>query len=112
MKYTIKNRIWICTSEGTFIGQGRVRLLKEIDKTGSISKAAKEMKMSYRKAWELVNSMNRQCATPLVKSTKGGAGGGGAQLTGPGRKAIALFDTINGKCNQLLELESAQINFE
>ena len=112
MDYVVKNRIWICTSEGTFIGQGRVALLKEIDNEGSISKAAKAMKMSYRKAWELVHSMNRQCETPLVKSTKGGSGGGGARLTTAGREAIALFDCLNEKCEELLRAESRRINFQ
>ncbi|MBI1837768.1 MAG: LysR family transcriptional regulator [Flavobacteriia bacterium] len=80
-KYKIKSRIWICTEEGTFLGEGRIELLKKIDEFGSISKAAKAMKMSYKKAWELVNSMNEQSQEPIVTGKIGG-----------NQKAIAFLD--------------------
>jgi len=58
--YELKGRVWIEGASGTFLGCGRVVLLERIAEFGSISKAAKSMDMSYRHAWELVDSINRQ----------------------------------------------------
>ena len=58
--YELKGRVWIEGASGTFLGYGRVVLLERIAEFGSISKAAKSMDMSYRHAWELVDSINRQ----------------------------------------------------
>lgn len=87
----LHGRIWIDGEEGTFLGYGRIVLLERIREHGSISKAAKSMSMSYRHAWELVESMNRQAARPLVELATGGRGGGGAVITEEGAKAIELF---------------------
>ena len=96
MKYlNVKSRIWVIGKEGTFLGEGRVSLLKAIDKLGSITKAAKSMNMSYLKAWKLVESMNETSSYPLVVKSSGGKGGGGAKLTDQGYKAILLFTEIS-----------------
>jgi molybdate transport system regulatory protein len=87
----LRGRIWIDGDEGTFLGYGRVVLLERIGEYGSITKAAKSMEMSYRHAWELVDSMNRQGEAPLVAAATGGKGGGGAVLTAEGEKAISVF---------------------
>jgi molybdate transport system regulatory protein len=86
-----RGRIWIDGREGTFIGYGRVVLLERIREHGSITKAAKSMEMSYRRAWDLVNSMNHQAKKPFVELATGGKGGGGARVTEEGEKAIRLF---------------------
>ena len=86
-----RGRIWIDGKEGTFLGYGRIVLLERIREYGSITKAAKSMEMSYRHAWELVDSMNGQSRLPLVEASTGGKGGGGAKLTEEGEKAIKLF---------------------
>lgn len=90
-RYEIKGIVWIEGKEGTFLGLGRVILLERIREYGSISEAAKSMSMSYRHAWELVKSMNRQSRTALVETVTGGRGGGGARLTGAGEVAIEMF---------------------
>ena len=59
MNYKIKSRIWIEVGNNVLLGEGRVRLLKAIEKTGSLSKAAKSLKMSYKKAWILVDAVNQ-----------------------------------------------------
>ncbi len=59
MNYKIKSRIWIEVGNNVLLGEGRVRLLKAIEKTGSLSKAAKSLKMSYKKAWILVDAVNK-----------------------------------------------------
>jgi molybdate transport system regulatory protein len=87
----LRGRIWIDGPEGTFLGYGRIVLLERVREFGSITQAAKSMAMSYRHAWELVDSMNRQAPSPLVEAATGGKGGGGARLTDNGEKAISLF---------------------
>ncbi|MCX5718213.1 MAG: LysR family transcriptional regulator [Nitrospirae bacterium] len=87
----LRGRIWIDGSEGTFLGYGRIILLELIREHGSITKAAKSMEISYRHAWELVDSMNRQSPKLLVEATTGGRNGGGARLTEEGEKAVNLF---------------------
>ena len=101
-KYKIGSRIWISGEGGHFLGNGRIRLLEYIDKTGSITAAAKEMKMSYRQAWQMVQDMNAQSDNPLVSKTLGGKGGGGAQLTDAGQKAVRRFYKIEKKINEFI----------
>lgn len=93
--YTVQGHIWVESGEGTFLGLGRIVLLEKIKELGSITGAAKSIKMSYRKAWELVESMNKQARTPLVKALSGGKGGGGAELTEAGEKAIKSFRSLD-----------------
>lgn len=90
-RYRLRGRLWIEGPEGTFLGYGRVVLLERIRAHGSISAAARSMDMSYRHAWDLVDSMNRQSRTPVVAKTTGGRGGGGAALTPSGERAIEAF---------------------
>ena len=73
------------------LGPGKVALLESIGGTGSISAAGRAHAMSYRKAWLLVEEMNRMFAEPLVAARPGGAKGGGAELTATGRQVIALY---------------------
>lgn len=89
--YQLRGRIWIEGPEGTFLGYGRVVLLERIRDHGSISAAARSMEMSYRHAWKLVDSMNRQSRKPVVVSSSGGRGGGGTRLTEEGVRAIEAF---------------------
>ncbi|MGC8769566.1 winged helix-turn-helix domain-containing protein [Calditerrivibrio sp.] len=101
--FTLKGRIWIDGVDGTFIGFGRVVLLERIEQYGSISKAAKSMEMSYKHAWELVESMNNQGSKPLVIKTTGGKDGGGAQLTEYGKKVVGLFWELQNNLKQFIE---------
>ncbi len=90
-RYRLRGRIWIEGPEGTFVGYGRVVLLERIREHGSISAAARSMEMSYRHAWKLVDSMNRQSRKPVVEKSTGGKGGGGAVLTPAGEQVIDVF---------------------
>lgn len=92
--YHLRGRIWIEGTEGTFLGYGRVVLLERIRDYGSISAAARSMEMSYRHAWKLVESMNRQSDKPVIEKTTGGRGGGGAVLTETGERAIEMFWSV------------------
>jgi len=95
--YTVEGHIWIEGTEGTFLGMGRVLLIEKIKEYGSITRAALSLEMSYRKAWELVESMNSQAGVPLVVATTGGKGGGGAVLTEAGERAIKLFSELDAE---------------
>lgn len=110
-KFQVKSRIWITAEDGTYLGEGRIALLKEIQLHGSISKAAKEMGMSYKKAWRLVDSMNGIGSDVLVKRTTGGKGGGGTQLSDAGLKAIELFTELRDDNHKYLDKKMAQIDF-
>jgi len=104
--YKVRGHIWVEGAEGTFLGMGRVALLEGIRETGSITGAAKRLKMSYRRAWELVESMNRQSPEPLVTASTGGKGGGGATLTDAGEKAIAAFKRMDDAFSRFREKEA------
>jgi molybdate transport system regulatory protein len=107
----LRGRIWIDGKEGTFLGYGRIILLERIREYGSITNAAKSMEMSYRHAWELVDSMNRQAGKPLVEASTGGKGGGGARLTEDGEKAISLFWKFYEDFQAFLGEEEGKLGF-
>ena len=85
------SHLWLGTEDEAYLGHGRIELLSHIDALGSISRAAKAMKMSYKAAWEAVNEMNRLSPAPIVERATGGRGGGGTVLTERGRELIAIF---------------------
>ncbi len=68
------------------------------------------MKMSYKHAWDLIDSMNRQAGKPLVETSKGGKGGGGARLTETGEKAVNDFTNLHGRLMTFLEQETQKLN--
>ena len=109
--FKVHSRIWISTEDGNYLGEGRIALLKEIQEHKSISKAAKSMNMSYKKAWDMVNAMNTISNSPLVIRTIGGTGGGGSKITESGIKAIALFNEIKASNKAHLESQINQIDF-
>jgi len=105
----LRGRIWIEGPEGTFLGYGRVILLERIKEHGSISAAARSMEMSYRHAWELVDSMNRQSLSPVVEKSTGGRGGGGAQVTDTGEQAIEAFWSVHSEFKQFLQTKGKKL---
>lgn len=107
--YNCKYRIWIEKDGETFLGFGRVVLLEKIHEHGSISGAARSMKMAYKHAWDLVDSMNRQAREPLVVTSKGGKGGGGASLSEAGEKAIREFSNIQKRLAVFMKEETKKL---
>jgi molybdate transport system regulatory protein len=73
------------------VGPGKIALLEAIRDTGSISAAARKLGMSYRRAWMLVDDLNRRLAKPVVAAVPGGKSGGGTTLSPTGRKLITLY---------------------
>lgn len=103
--YKIKSRIWIEVGDNVLVGEGRVRLLKQIDATGSLSKAAKSIGMSYKKAWTLIDAVNKSAKEAVVTTSVGGQKGGGTVITPYGKNLIQAFETINAKCWSFLDEE-------
>jgi molybdate transport system substrate-binding protein len=87
-------RMWVERRGQALMGKGRAELLHEIDRTHSISAAARHLRMSYRRAWLLVQEVNRAAGEPLVAAAVGGHHGGGAELTQRGRFAITVFQQL------------------
>lgn len=80
--------------QGLTFGRGKADLLQAIADEGSISAAGRRMKMSYRRAWNLVEEMNSSFDPPLIDSSRGGSGGGGASLTDQGRKVLSHYRAL------------------
>jgi molybdenum ABC transporter molybdate-binding protein len=93
--WTIGLRVWVERDGLAILGQGRLELLEEINRWHSISAAARHMGMSYRRAWELVQSINAASGESLVQANSGGSQGGGAELTEMGRWAIGIFRAVD-----------------
>lgn len=93
----LRFRIRVTHGERIAVGPGKIALLEAIDKTGSITAAAKSLDMSYRRAWVLLDELNRSLRQAAVDSAKGGAAGGGSVLTDTGRDLVTLYRTIESK---------------
>lgn len=90
-------RLRVLLGSSIAMGPGKADLLDAIAIEGSISGAAKRMGMSYRRAWILVETMNQCFRGPLVDAARGGAGGGGAQLTPLGKVALDQYRSMEAK---------------
>ena len=81
------------------MGPGKAELIERIAATGSISAAAREMGMSYRRAWQLVEALNAAYREPVVQTATGGQRGGGATVTPYGRRLAAQFRSMEDKAS-------------
>jgi len=87
------------------LGPGKVRLIEAIRSTGSISAAARHAGMSYRRAWVLVDEVNRSFREPLVETSTGGKGGGGARITPMGESALRRYHDLELKIRRIVDRE-------
>lgn len=92
------------------IGPGKIELLRRIGATRSISAAAREMEMTYKRAWMLVDTLNKGIGKPVVVSSRGGKGGCGAKLTPLGEALIRNYDALEARireftCDELQEIK-------
>ncbi|MGH8713699.1 MAG: winged helix-turn-helix domain-containing protein [Casimicrobiaceae bacterium] len=94
MKARIQFRLRISRGDDIAVGPGKIALLEAIAAHGSISAAARSLGMSYRRAWLLVDTMNRCFRTPVVEAATGGKRGGGARLTAIGVEAVRRYRQI------------------
>jgi molybdate transport system regulatory protein len=88
-------------ASGARIGPGKVALLEAIARHGSISAAGRELRMSYRRAWDLVEALNKALGTTVVSTATGGAGGGGATLTAAGAAVVAEYRAIEREAHAI-----------
>ena len=99
----LRYRCWIDIDGERFFGPGRAELLQLIHETGSISKAAKSMGMSYKKAWAMVDGLNKNGQKPYVIAHKGGQQGGGTEVTKTGLQMLAAYRKLNDKLHTIVE---------
>lgn len=103
----LKLRIKLCSFAA--LGPGKIDLLEAIARCGSITKAAKDQSMSYRRAWLLVDEMNRAFAEPVIAASPGGSAGGGARLTSTGLAVIAIYRRVQAKAEAAIGHELDEI---
>ncbi len=98
-------RLRILMGAAVALGPGKADLLDAVAHEGSISAAARTMGMSYRRAWILIEAMNRDFKEPLVKTSAGGSGGGGAQVTLAGQEALRRYRAMEDKATAAVTKE-------
>jgi molybdate transport system regulatory protein len=90
----VRSKIWVEVLRRPVLGPGRYELLRALDEQGSISGAARVLKITYRKAWGQIKFMEEQLGLPLVVKLTGGTGGGGARLTAEARDLLIKYDLL------------------
>lgn len=94
MKQKVTCQVRIMVGKGLGMGPGKAAMLKSIQATRSINAAGKQFGMSYRRAWLLVDEMNRLFKSPLVIARRGGKGGGGAEVTPLGLRVLNDYEKL------------------
>lgn len=107
-RQALKLRVKLC--EFAALGPGKVDLLEAIARCGSITAAAKDQGMSYRRAWLLVDEMNRALKDPVIEASFGGTKGGGARLTATGLAIIDIYRRVQHKAEQAIRLELDELD--
>lgn len=91
------------------LGPGKIDLLRKVGEYGSISAAARELGVPYKRAWLLIDSLNRGFPSPLLDTAIGGKAGGGARLTPLGEALVAAYAALEAKLNDSAKAELAKI---
>ena len=94
-------KLTLVLGSGSRIGPGKAALLESIEATGSIAAAAREMRMDYKRAWLLIDSLNTAFTSPAVERVAGGSGGGGAVLTPLGRELVTRYRRLEAAAAEL-----------
>ena len=102
--------IRIDLASGVRIGPGKIAVLEEIARSGSISAAGRALRMSYRRTWELVEDLNRGLGCSVVTTAAGGSGGGGARLTAAGAAVVERYRAIEADAAAAARAHIAAIN--
>ncbi|HEU5293927.1 MAG TPA: LysR family transcriptional regulator [Burkholderiaceae bacterium] len=105
----LRFRMRVTDGDHIAVGPGKIALLEAIASTGSITAAAKSLDMSYRRAWLLLDELNRSLAQPAVDSAKGGLQGGGSSLTEAGRQLITLYRRIEKRAEAACRDDIAEL---
>lgn len=110
MSYKSSIKIRIYQNDKVALGPGKAELLDSIMQNGSISAAARAMDMSYKRAWDLVNTMNESFAKPIVVTAKGGSHGGGAEVTEFGQQMLKQYYQAQEKAEQAIKDEMLRLS--
>lgn len=108
MARELKLRIRLCSFAA--LGPGKADLLQAVDRCGSITAAAKDQGMSYRRAWLLLDEMNRAFNEPVVEASFGGAKGGGARLSSTGRAVLDIYRRVEEKARAAIGQELTELD--
>ena len=100
---SLTGRLTLQTPLGAVLSESRIRLLEAIDRCGSLNRAAREVPLSYKAAWEALDTMNRLAPEPLVERLTGGRGGGGTRLTGYARQLVRLHRALESSQQDILD---------
>ena len=103
MKQALRIRFRIDFGEECSIGPGKIQLLEAIAASGSLSQAARDMGMSYRRAWLLMDSLNKSFDKPVVNASTGGSGGGGVTVTEFGQQLIKTYQALESILNSAVK---------
>ena len=106
----IEFQIFVKRDGRQLLGPGKIILLREIHRSGSMRMAAKELKMSYQHAWSIIDEMNQVAPYPVVIKQRGGTGGGGATLTEYGKRILSEFQIIEAEVQKFLKRLNTEIN--
>ena len=100
----VHGSLWLSEGGENVAGHGRIRLLHAVAEHGSITKAAKAFGMSYKAAWDAIDTMNQRARQPVVERTTGGKGGGATRLTAYGQRLIERYEQVNDVHQRFLRL--------
>ncbi len=103
MEFEIKFKVWIERDGEVVFSSAREQLLREIDKEGSINKAAKKLGISYKKAWLLIKHMEERLGYQILEKKRGGISGGGSKLTEAGKELLKNYERIINECVKIRE---------
>jgi molybdate transport system regulatory protein len=98
-------RLRVTRGEDIAIGPGKIALLEAIRDSGSLTQAAKDIGMSYRRAWLLLDELNRSLRKPATAASQGGVHGGGSLLTPEGEQLVALYRAIEAQAAKACQAE-------
>jgi molybdate transport system regulatory protein len=100
----LRGRVWVDAAAGVAMTEAGADLLEQIEATGSLSEAARRLRFSYRRAWLLLDAMNRRWpAGPVATTAVGGKKGGGARLTSTGRAAVSAYRDLQVQLETMLD---------
>ena len=102
----LRGRLWVEISGASALTEAGADLLEQIAVCGSLSEAARRLRFSYRRAWMLIDSMNRHWPRPLVKTATGGKRGGGTRLTDLGREILSSYRDLQLQLEHLVDQAS------
>jgi molybdate transport system regulatory protein len=105
----VHSKIWLEVEGEPLLGDGRERLLRLIDELGSINAAAREMGLTYRRAWSYLQAMELKLEEPLILREKGGRGGGCSHLTPAAKQLLERYARLRAGLNEIIDRKFVEI---